>query len=76
MLPACSSFFTAPLLVIIDDFHTIAMAITPNRTDSPLLIDANRVLPFPTASQCFQLSSRRRSQNAQLCGGVKLEQFP
>ena len=64
MLPACSSLFYCPLLVIIDDFHIIAMAITPNKTDSPLIIDTNRVLPFPTASQCFQLISRRRSQNA------------
>jgi len=52
------------------------MAITPNKTDSPLFIDPNRVLRFPITPQCFQLISGRRSQNAQLCGGVKLEQFP
>ena len=27
MLPACSSFFTAPLLVIIDDFHNRESAL-------------------------------------------------
>jgi hypothetical protein len=52
------------------------MAVTPVKTDSPLIIDPNRVLPFPIASQCFQLISRRRSQNAQLSHGLKLEQFP
>ena len=52
------------------------MALTPHKTDSPLIIDPNRVLPSPIASQCFQLISRRRSQNAQLRRSVKLEQFP
>ena len=51
------------------------MALMPYETDSPLSIDSNRVLPFPIASQCFQLISRRRSQNAQLRRGMKLEQF-
>src|SRR6266446_1848278 len=63
-------------LVIVDDFHIVAMALTPDKTDSPLIIDPNRVLPFPIASQCFQLISRRRSQNAQLRRSVNLEQFP
>ena len=62
--------------MIIDDFHIVAMALTPDKTDSPLIIDPNRVLPFPIASQCFQLISRWRSQNAQLRRSVKLEQFP
>jgi hypothetical protein len=52
------------------------MALTPDKTDSLLTIDPNRVLSFPIASQCFQLIPRRRSQNAQLCRGVNLEQFP
>jgi hypothetical protein len=38
-------------LMIIDDFHIVAMALTPDKTDSPLIIDPNRVLPFPIASQ-------------------------
>jgi hypothetical protein len=62
--------------VIVDDFHIVAMAVTPDKTDSPLIIDPNGVLPFPIAPQCFQLISRRRSQNAQLSHGMKLEQFP
>ncbi len=62
--------------MIVDDFHIVAMALTPDKTDSPLIIDPNRVLPFPIASQCFQLISRRRSQDAQLRRSVNLEQFP
>ena len=62
--------------MIVDDFHIVTMALAPDKTDSPLIIDPNRVLPFPIASQCFQLISRRRSQDAQLRRSVKLEQFP
>jgi hypothetical protein len=58
--------------MIIDDFHIVAMAVTPNKTDSPLVIDPNRVLSFPITSQCFPLISGRRSQNAQFSGGMKL----
>jgi hypothetical protein len=35
--------------VIIDNFHFMEMAITPNETDSPLIVDANRVLALPVA---------------------------
>jgi hypothetical protein len=62
--------------VIIDDFHFVTMAITPNKTDSPSIVDPNRVLPFAIASQSFQLIAGRRRQNVQLRGGVKLEQLP
>jgi hypothetical protein len=60
----------------VDDFHIVAMALTPDETDSPLIIDSHRVLSFPIASQRFQLISRRRSQDAQLRRSVKLKQFP
>jgi hypothetical protein len=62
--------------VIVDDFDIVAMALTPDKTDSSLIIDPNRGLPFPIASQCFQLISRRRSQNAKFRRSVNLEQFP
>jgi len=51
------------------------MTLTPDKTDSPLIIDPNRMLFFPIASQRFQLISGGRSQNAQLSRRVKLEQF-
>jgi hypothetical protein len=62
--------------VIVDDFHFVTIAIAPNKTDPPLIVDPNRVLPFTVSMQCFQLISGRRRQNAQLRGCVKLEQFP
>ena len=51
------------------------MAITPHKTDSPLLVYANRVLSLAVAPQCFQLIAGRRTQNAQFAGSVQLQQF-
>jgi hypothetical protein len=64
------------LLVIINDLHAVAMAAAPLEADSPLLIDANRVLSRSTPSQGLQLIPRWRGQNTQFRGRVKLEQFP
>jgi hypothetical protein len=62
--------------MIIDDFNFVTVAITPNKTDSPLIVDPSRVLPFTITSQRLQLIPGRSRQNVQLCGCVKLEQFP
>jgi hypothetical protein len=51
------------------------MAVTPNKTDSPLLVDPNRVLALAIASKRFELIPGRRLQNAQFCRGMELEQL-
>jgi len=52
------------------------MPVPPNKTDSPLIVNPYRVLPFSFSSQRFQVVSGRRRKNAQLCGSVQLQQFP
>jgi hypothetical protein len=39
------------------------MTLMPNEADSPSVIDANGVLPFPVAAQRLELVARRGSQN-------------
>ena len=63
-------------LMIVDDFYVIAVAIAPDKTDAPLIIDSDRVLPFPVSSKRFQPIPRRRSQNPQFRSCVELEQPP
>jgi len=58
-------------LVIVDDFH-----VARDKTDAPLIIDSDRVLPFPLSSECFQLIPWRSSQNPQFRSRVELEQLP
>jgi hypothetical protein len=52
------------------------MAIAPDKADAPLIIDSDRVLPFPISSQRLQLVPRRRGQDPQFCRRVELEQLP
>jgi len=50
------------------------MALAPNEADSPPVIDANSVLPFPVTTQRFQVVPGRGSQNPQVRGGMKLKE--
>jgi hypothetical protein len=61
--------------MIIHDLHVVRMAISPNKTDPPLLIDADRMLSLPIAAQRLQLIARRRSKNPQVRCSVQLQQF-
>ncbi len=62
--------------MIIHDFHVVGIAFAPNKTDAPLVIDADAVLPFSIAFQCFQVIAWRRSQIAKFSGDVQLSQLP
>src|SRR5260370_34088684 len=63
------------LLVIVDNFHFMEMAIALNETDWPLIVDANRVLALPVAPYRFQLISWRGSHDGQIRRCVHLEQL-
>src|ERR1700694_649064 len=61
--------------MIVDNLKVEGMAITPYKTDSPLVVNANRVLSLPIASQCLQLVPWWRTEHAQLRGSVQLQQL-
>jgi hypothetical protein len=61
--------------MVVDDFHFVTISIAPDKTDSPLVVDPNRMLSVAIASQNFQLISGRRCQYMQLRRCMKLEQF-
>jgi hypothetical protein len=62
--------------VIVNDFDVMAMAVAPNETNPPLIVDPYRVLPFPISAQGFQLIPGRRRQDSQFRRGMQLQQFP
>ncbi len=62
--------------MIIDDLDVIAVTITPDETDSPLLVDADGMLPLPVSVQGFQLVSRRKGEHTQLRRRMQLQQLP
>jgi len=54
----------------------MAMTVVPSEANSPLVINSNRVLPLPVASQRLQVIPRWRGQVVEISRCVKLEQFP
>ena len=48
--------------MVIDDLNLVGIPITPDETNSPLVIDADAVLPSPVAVQGFQPVSRWHAQ--------------
>lgn len=50
------------LLVVVNDFHGIGVAVTPDKANSPLVIDTDAVLPYAVALEGFKPVPRRDSQ--------------
>ena len=62
--------------MIVDNLNIVRTPFSPNETKTPLVIDANAVLPFSIAMQGFQAISRRRRQVSQLRGAIQLPKLP
>jgi hypothetical protein len=52
----------------VHDFDIICTIVFPMKTDAPLIIDTNTVLPLSVATQLFQPVTRRRQQISQILG--------
>jgi hypothetical protein len=58
--------------VIIHDLDFVCIPVAPDKTKTPLVVNANTVLPLPLAAQGFQTVPRRCCQVAQLHSAVQL----
>jgi hypothetical protein len=45
--------------MVIRDFHVKSVALTPFKTNPPLIVDPNTVLSFPIPSESFQTVTGR-----------------
>jgi len=57
--------------MIIDDFHVEGVALLPFKADSPLFVDANRVLSLPFTSEGVKHVSWVQHQSIQAWGGMQ-----
>lgn len=48
--------------MVVDNLDRIGAVACPNKTDAPLIVDADTVLSFPIIFQCFEAVGRRRPQ--------------
>jgi hypothetical protein len=67
--------FAHNILMVINNFHPIRVAVAPDEANPPLVIDANAVLADAAALQGFQPVARRRQQIAQCPRPVQVFQF-
>jgi hypothetical protein len=61
--------------MVIGDLHVIGIRSSPFEADSPLVIDADAVLPLPVPAQCFEPVGGRDVQKGQIGGRVDHLQF-
>lgn len=61
--------------MIVDDIHFVGVSVTPNKTNSKLIIDPDTVLSCSIALQSFQAISGEDRQVGQLRSRVQLLQL-
>lgn len=61
--------------MIIHDLYFVSIAIAPDKTNPPLIIDSDGVLALPVATESLQSVSRRRGQISQFDGTIYLSEF-
>ena len=61
--------------MVINDLNTLRMALSPEKANSPLVVDANAVLAPAVGLQCLQLVARWDAQAGKLGGRVDLKQL-
>ncbi len=54
--------------MIVDDFYFVGIAITPDKADSPLVIDSDTVLPFSASFERFNTVAWKYSKVAKRYG--------
>jgi hypothetical protein len=59
--------------MIVDDLNVrgARRSFGPTKTDSPLIVDANRKLPDTIAFECLQPIARQRRQISNACCGIE-----
>jgi hypothetical protein len=58
--------------VVVNNFNLLGMAISPDKTDPPLVINANAVLPQPIATQCLQAIGSKNPRLVAACSCCNL----
>ena len=61
--------------MLVYDFNVFGIAIHPDKTDAPLVVDPDAVLSFPVPMQCFQSVRRRYAQVVQRSSIVSHSEF-
>jgi hypothetical protein len=61
--------------MIVNYLYVSRTDISPDKADSPLIVDANAVLTFAVTFQAFKAVTRWRTQKHQGLGGIQLSEL-
>src|ERR1043165_9070758 len=61
--------------VVVDDLDFVGMALSPDETDAPLIVDADRVLAAAASSQCFEAVGGRNPKIGQALRSIEQTQL-
>jgi len=61
--------------MVINDFNILCTGISPTKTDSPLIVDANAVLTGTIAFECFKMVAGWNLQIIKAISDFELSQF-
>jgi hypothetical protein len=61
--------------MVVNALHVVSVAFPPNKTDTPLIIDANAVLSLAVAMERFEAIAGRRAKVTELRRGIQLAQL-
>lgn len=62
--------------MIVNDLYVVCVAVSPAKTDSPLLVDSYAVLPAPIAREFLETIGRRYPQVVERVGSVQDKELP
>jgi len=62
--------------MVVNDFDLVHVAAIPTKTDTPLVINTNAVLPLAPSLQGFQTISRGHSEIREAPRLVEIEELP
>ena len=61
--------------MVIHDFHVVGVTLPPDKTDPPLVVNADAVLALPVTPQALQAVAGRGGKVAELGGAIQLSQL-
>jgi len=61
--------------MIVHDLNFVSVTLPPHEAETPLVVNADAILPLPVAMQRFQAIARRSCQVAQFGGTVQLPEL-
>jgi len=62
--------------MVIHDLYFVGISLSPLEANSPLVVDANAILPSTIPGELFEAVAGRNTQIFQLFCGIEYSEFP